>query len=160
MRFQAISLVMGVFGSIVSAEPLFRERPNLPNCPPRPVSPQQQRVIWETFFHKFFVQRNATGAVLEFFAEDYIQHNPDVLSGRDVAAKALSFMSPETINITVINRGKEGDIAFVYAQWDIFNLPRPNANVDMFRFNGSCIQEHWDVIQPWPVNATNPLAMW
>ncbi|UQC88297.1 uncharacterized protein CLUP02_13820 [Colletotrichum lupini] len=33
------------------------------------------------------------------------------------------------------------------------------AVVDIFRFQGSCIVEHWDVATAMPPNATNPLAL-
>lgn len=33
------------------------------------------------------------------------------------------------------------------------------AVVDVFRMDGSCVVEHWDVLQPKPATASNPLAM-
>jgi hypothetical protein len=29
----------------------------------------------------------------------------------------------------------------------------------MWRWNGTCIQEHWDAIETLPANATNPIAL-
>lgn len=37
---------------------------------------------------------------------------------------------------------------------------KPKAVVDLFRMDGTCVMEHWDVIQERPENPKNPLAMW
>lgn len=131
-----------------------------PYCPPRAVDPWQQKAIFEEFIGKFYGERNATKALLDHMPEDYIQHNPFVLSGRDTAIQGLSFFSPETVNFTVARHGVDGGIAFAHVRMQIVGSSDPSAVVDLFRFNGSCMQEHWDVIQQEPKNATNPLAMW
>ncbi|KAF9881423.1 hypothetical protein CkaCkLH20_00569 [Colletotrichum karsti] len=129
-------------------------------CPPRPASPTEQRQIFQEFYQKLYVDINATQAMLDHAAEDYIQHNPYALSGRDNSIQALSFVTPETVKFNVTFSGIDGDLAFVYLRMDVAGTPRPNAVVDLFRFNGSCVQEHWDVMQERPDNATNPLDMW
>ena len=37
--------------------------------------------------------------------------------------------------------------------------PEPIALADIYRMNGTCIVEHWDVTQARPANATNAIAM-
>jgi len=38
-------------------------------------------------------------------------------------------------------------------------MPEPIALADIYRMDGTCIVEHWDVTQARPANATNPIAM-
>jgi predicted SnoaL-like aldol condensation-catalyzing enzyme len=33
------------------------------------------------------------------------------------------------------------------------------AFMDLWRFNGTCMEEHWDVIEALPADATNPIAL-
>ncbi|KAF5506459.1 hypothetical protein CGCS363_v004237 [Colletotrichum siamense] len=129
-------------------------------CPPRSASPSEQRLILAEFYQKLYTDMNATQALIDHMAEDYIQHNPYALSGLNNSIEALSFVTPETVKFNVTFSGIDGDLAFVYLRMDIAGEPRPRAVVDLFRFNGSCIQEHWDVMQERPDNATNPLDMW
>ncbi|KAH8650774.1 hypothetical protein BGZ61DRAFT_375473 [Ilyonectria robusta] len=131
-----------------------------PYCPPCHVTPSQQRAIFVEFIQKLYIDRNATRALLDHVPEDYIQHNPFSLSGRDNSIKSLSFVSPDTVNFTISRVGLDDNLAFLHARLDTVGAERPSTVVDLFRFNGSCIQEHWDVIQEVPENATNPLHMW
>ena len=49
----------------------------------------------------------------------------------------------------------EGGIGFVHLNVAGGQL----AVADVFRLNGTCVMEHWDVDQARPANATNPLAL-
>ncbi|GME66204.1 hypothetical protein GTA08_BOTSDO11583 [Neofusicoccum parvum] len=131
-----------------------------PYCPPRAASTAEQRAIFGEFVQKFLVEKNATRALLDHAAEDYIQHNPFFLSGRQVAIDALSGFPSSAVNYTIINRGFDADRGWVHYRLDTAGAPEPSAVVDIFRLEGTCIREHWDVIQQRPANATNPIAMW
>ena len=37
--------------------------------------------------------------------------------------------------------------------------PRPVAFADVFRFEGGCIVEHWDVLEELPDNATSEFSL-
>ncbi|RSL40698.1 hypothetical protein CEP53_013214 [Fusarium sp. AF-6] len=131
-----------------------------PYCPPRPVTTAQKRAIFDEFVDKLYVERNGTRALLDHTPEDYIQHNPFVLSGRDNGIEGLSFVSPDTVNFTIARRGVDGTLAFIHTRLDRVNETQPTAAIDLFRFEGSCLVEHWDVLQEVPENAVNPLDMW
>ncbi|RSL50976.1 hypothetical protein CEP51_015269 [Fusarium floridanum] len=131
-----------------------------PYCPPRPASPQQQRIILDEFIQKLFIQRNATKALNDHVSVDYIQHNPFALSGRQNSIDGLSWISPETVNFTVVHSGIDKSLAWVFSRVDIAGQDQPTAAADFLRFSGSCIEEHWDVLQERPENRTNPLDMW
>ncbi|KAL0936161.1 snoal-like polyketide cyclase family protein [Colletotrichum truncatum] len=131
-----------------------------PNCPPRSVSSSEQRAIFNDFVKDFYVEKNTTKALLNHMTEDYIQHNPRVLSGRQSSVDFLAtLVTPDGVNMTIIHNSFDNNIGYIHYRLDTLGAPQPTAIVDVFRFEGSCIMEHWDVIQDRPANATNPLAM-
>ncbi|KAK2033090.1 hypothetical protein LX32DRAFT_635727 [Colletotrichum zoysiae] len=139
---------------------LHRQASSPPYCPPRSATPDEQRVILDEFIQAFYDERNATKALLNHVAEDYIQHNPNALSGRQNSLAALEpFVSPNTVTNRVIHKGLDNNIAYIHYRMDLASGGQPFAVVDVFRFNGTCIMEHWDTAQQKPANATNPLAM-
>lgn len=162
MRVSSL-LVLGTsaFAWTASASKLIPlESSAAPYCPPRPATPEAQRVILGEFMQAFYEERNATKALLNHVAEDYIQHNPNALSGRQNSLSVLEpFLSPSTVNYTIMNEAFQDNIAFIHYRMDFVGVVQPFAVVDVFRFNGTCIMEHWDVVQQRTANATNPLAL-
>ncbi|KAK2040614.1 hypothetical protein LZ31DRAFT_578206 [Colletotrichum somersetense] len=139
---------------------LPRQSSSAPYCPPRSATPDEQRVILDEFIQAFYDERNATKALLNHVAEDYIQHNPNALSGRQNSLDVLEpFVSPKTVTNKIIHKGLDNNIAYIHYRMDLASGGQPFAVVDVFRFNGTCIMEHWDTAQQKPVNSTNPLAM-
>jgi predicted SnoaL-like aldol condensation-catalyzing enzyme len=126
-------------------------------CPPRPASLFEQRVIFDAFVEAFYVEGNVTGAFTQYVALDYIQHNPFILSGRAAAIAALSVPGPAT-TLTIVHQLYDGNIGSVHHK-DVAAGSPLVAVADYYRFDGSCIMEHWDVTQSLPANATNPLAL-
>jgi len=128
------------------------------NCPPHKATLKEKRAAYEDFVQKFYIEKNVEAAFVNHMDENYIQHNPNALSGRQ---SAIDFLVPlfKTVNITLLNKGFYEDRGWVHFRQDEPGK-QPEAIVDVLRFNGSCIVEHWDVIQERPLNATNPLAMW
>lgn len=126
-------------------------------CPPSPVSHQEQKKIFEDFVQVFYVEGkiNATAAHLDI---NYVQHNTDVLSGRQAFVDAFSAAAGGKSTTTIVHMALQNDIAWVHYKSIAPSSPL-TAIVDVFRFNGSCIMEHWDVIESLPANATNPKAL-
>ncbi|TDZ15861.1 hypothetical protein C8034_v003607 [Colletotrichum sidae] len=160
MRVSSL-LALGVSALAWTADAsAYRISSSAPYCPPRAASPEEQRVILGEFMQAFYEERNATKALLNHVSESYIQHNPGALSGRNNTLAVLApFLSPATVTNTILNKGLDNNIAFIHYRMDIAGGGQPTAVVDVFRFEGTCIMEHWDVAQQRPVNATNPLAM-
>jgi predicted SnoaL-like aldol condensation-catalyzing enzyme len=127
-------------------------------CPPAPASESTQLLLFNTFVQAFYIHKDAKTAFTNFVSEDYIQHNPSALSGRQTA---LDFLSPilPSLNITILHQGLYGGIGYIHYKEDIPGLPS-QAVTDIFRFNGTCIMEHWDVVQVRPEHPINPLALW
>ncbi|KAH6999313.1 hypothetical protein EDB80DRAFT_584018 [Ilyonectria destructans] len=145
-------------GTATSFSPRPQER--VPNCPPRPATPQQQRAILGQFSQAFYYERNATKALLDYVSKEYIQHNPGALSGRQKTLDVLEpVLSSDAIEFTVLRLAFDNNLAFVHYRMDIVGGGEPSAIVDVYRFNGTCIMEHWDVIQERDSNSLNPLAL-
>ncbi|KAH6972877.1 hypothetical protein BKA56DRAFT_620247 [Ilyonectria sp. MPI-CAGE-AT-0026] len=126
-------------------------------CSRHPVSPWIQEKKFDAFVHKFYVLKEPKAAILENMAVDYIQHNPDALSGRQ---NAIDYVGPtfEIANFTVARTSFSNSTGWAHTKMEIPGAPFI-AVVDIFRFEGTCIVEHWDVFLQLPANATNPLAL-
>ena len=93
----------------------------------------------------------------EFFTPGYIQHNPNVESGRDKLAAYIKQTRPARpiqalIDFPIIAIMAEGDlvtIALVSYADDPANPGKKYANThfDMFRIENGKIAEHWDHIE-------------
>ncbi|KAH8621928.1 hypothetical protein IG631_23323 [Alternaria alternata] len=129
-------------------------------CPPQAASPQQKRAILREFVQKLYIDRDPIRAVKDHIALDYIQHNPNALSGRENTLQSLAFITPDTVKFTIRHLGVDGDIGFFFSRFERVGADQPAAVADFVRFNGTCIQEHWDAIQERTENRTNSLDLW
>jgi predicted SnoaL-like aldol condensation-catalyzing enzyme len=127
-------------------------------CPPNASDAASQTSIFATFVKRFYVDKSVRTAFMDHVSESYIQHNPSALSGRQVAIDALSGIVP-SVKYTIMHQGVVNGTGYVHYRMD-YSGSSPTAVVDVFRFDGGCIMEHWDVAQARPNNPTNPLAMW
>ncbi|RPA86433.1 hypothetical protein BJ508DRAFT_133764 [Ascobolus immersus RN42] len=130
------------------------------NCPPKPATDLEKRAILDTFIDTFLVKKQPANAMRDHVAEDYIQHNPGVLSGRQNAINAFAGMSTASFRYTIITKGFDNNIGWFHYKMEMPGGGQPYAVTDFVRFNGTCIQEHWDVVQQRPANPRNPLALW
>ena len=126
-----------------------------PYCPPKPASPAQQHAIFDDFINKLYIQKNATDAYLTYVSPDYINHSPYAPQGRAVAIAFLSNLIP-SVEREILHETFDKNIGMVYLK--VLSQPLL-AIVDLFRLNGTCVMEHWDVNQALPANATNPIAL-
>jgi predicted SnoaL-like aldol condensation-catalyzing enzyme len=148
MKFTSI-LTLIAFG--------LAERAAAANCPARPATTAEQKVLFDQFINSFYVKKNVTEAMLNHVHENYIQHNQNVPSGRQNAIDRLKNYIP-TMKATIVKTSVSDSTGWVLVKQDIVGKPY-NAVVDIFRFDGTCIVEHWDVIDSKKANATNPLAL-
>lgn len=96
--------------------------------------------------------------MMSYVVEDYIQHNPNIQSGRHVAQRYIKgrLSSPEIIN----------NVTRVVSQLNFVMLhvhrtqpgEKERAMADIYRLDGTCIAEHWDVQQEMDPGAPNDLA--
>ncbi|USP82867.1 snoal-like polyketide cyclase family [Curvularia clavata] len=126
-------------------------------CPPSPVNHDEQMKIFGDFVQVFYTEKNINGTAAHLDV-NYIQHNIDVLNGRQAFVDAFSAAAGGNSTTTIVHMALQNDIAWVHYKSTTPGSPL-TAIVDVFRFNGSCIMEHWDVIESLPTNAPNPKAL-
>jgi predicted SnoaL-like aldol condensation-catalyzing enzyme len=92
-------------------------------------------------------------AAEQFFRDDYIQHNPDVPTGRAGLVgylKAFRKQFPSQ-TVKVMDVVAEGDKVTIFSVWEIANPKQRTRQklhiADLFRVEGGKLAEHWDVIQ-------------
>lgn len=122
---------------------------------------EQNRKIVQAFADVFYRQKDVERAFMEFVSEEqYIQHNPNIVDGREAAIAMLKpkFSNPEA-RFDIQRILVDGDLAVIH----LHGRPSPNALggavADFFRLENGKIVEHWDVLQPVPETALNPHPM-
>ncbi|KAE9375844.1 hypothetical protein N431DRAFT_334060 [Stipitochalara longipes BDJ] len=126
-------------------------------CPPQPACAEDQVKIWNEFVDELWIKKNVSLAFLTHVDPGYIQHNPFALSGRQAAIDFLTTLWPAD-NFTIMHNGFYNNTGYLHYRVDTPGQ-YPQAITDILRFNGTCIMEHWDVIQSWSPNYTNPIAL-
>ena len=119
----------------------------------------ERRTFFEDFVDVLYRRKDVRAAFDTYVAPGYVQHNPGLADGRDVARDALAAMfgdpafSPQVIRLLV-----DGDLCAV--QLKIFRAGVVVAAVvDVYRAADDSIDEHWDVTQPWPATSANDHPM-
>ncbi len=125
-------------------------------CPPRHANAKHQKDIFFEFINVLYSEKNATKAFDTYVAVDLIEHDPFDAQGRDANAAKLSGIIPFA-NFEVLRQNFDSNIGLIHVR--VNEDPEPIALADIYRMNGTCIVEHWDVTQARPANATNPIAM-
>jgi predicted SnoaL-like aldol condensation-catalyzing enzyme len=90
-------------------------------------------------------QRHDASAVGRLYADDYIQHNPNIPQGRDALQDLVETLSP-SVHYEPGLIIAEGDLVAIHGRirgW----ADEPQIVVDIFRVEGGKLVEHWDVLQ-------------
>ena len=118
-----------------------------------------RRAFFEGFVELMYRRRDVRAAFDTYVDADYVQHNPGLADGRDVARDALAekFADP-AFSIDVERMLVDGDLCALHLRPRRDGRPAA-AVVDIYRADGDQIVEHWDVIQPWPATAANDHPM-
>jgi predicted SnoaL-like aldol condensation-catalyzing enzyme len=100
------------------------------------------------------IQGGHVEMVEQYFTKGYIQHNPNVATGRDAMVEYMKNSRPvkpiePTITFPVIAIVAEGDhvmIATVSKEKDPTGQPYIGTHFDLFRIENGKIAEHWDSV--------------
>lgn len=121
---------------------------------------KKNRKIIEDFADIFYRQKDVEKAFRKYVAEDYIQHNPNILDGRQEAITALKpkFSNPEAI-FDIKRIIVDDNLAVIHVHGRMNKSQLGGAVADIYRLENGKIVEHWDVLQPVPEKAVNPHPM-
>ncbi|KAE8165714.1 hypothetical protein BDV40DRAFT_297121 [Aspergillus tamarii] len=107
----------------------------------------KRQAILEDFSHIFYTEKNVTKAFNQYVTENYTQHNPNILNGRQAAIEALTpLFSTEGMVFEIHQAFVGGDYGLVHVK-AVTPGQNDTAVMDMYRFEGLKIVEHWDVLQ-------------
>jgi predicted SnoaL-like aldol condensation-catalyzing enzyme len=121
--------------------------------------PDNRQILMD-FIELFYHRRQVRLAFERHVAEDYIQHNPNIGDGREAAIEALEpLFGLPTASFQIHRILVDGDYAAIHLHGRRSPDVLGGAVVDLYRFSGGRIVEHWDVLQPIPEQAANPHAM-
>lgn len=90
-------------------------------------------------------QRHELSAVDRLYADNYIQHNPNIPQGRDALRRIVETLSP-SVHYEPGLIIAEGDLVAIHGRirgW----AEAPQVVIDIFRIEGGKLAEHWDVLQ-------------
>lgn len=115
------------------------------------------KALVKAFYEMTFVDHKAKEAAEKYLDPDYIQHNPNVPTGRQPFIDFfVPFFAKNPEARSEIKRiAADGDLVFLHVHSKLKKTERGNAIVDIFRVANGKIVEHWDVIQPVPEKAAN-----
>jgi predicted SnoaL-like aldol condensation-catalyzing enzyme len=106
--------------------------------------------------YRAIIQAGRTDLAPQYFTEGYIQHNPNVTTGRDALVAYIKKTRPvrplePTITFPVISVMAEGDMVMVAVVNYAPDPEKPgtkyaNTHFDLYRIENGKIAEHWDHI--------------
>jgi predicted SnoaL-like aldol condensation-catalyzing enzyme len=123
---------------------------------PDPKLAANKKLVFDMY--RAILQAGRTEMAEQFFTPGYIQHNPNVVSGRDALVKYIKQTRPARdlkplLDFPLISITAEDDrvvIAIVSWQDDEQGKRYANTHFDMFRVENGKIAEHWDHIAKSP----------
>lgn len=127
-----------------------------PYCPGRQVSEIVQKDLFRHFLDTLYGEKNVSKAFETYVSSNIIEHDPVDSQNRDAIVARLSKIIPSA-SLSILRWNFDSNIGLAHLKVD--EQPEPAALADIYRMDGSCIVEHWDVIQKRPANTKNPIAM-
>ena len=97
----------------------------------------------------------------ELLLKDYRQHNPQAEDGRDGLLRHVADLNVDYPNrkISFLHLFADGDYVITHIHFSLSPGEVEAVGMDIFRFEGNKIAEHWDVIQEIPAQSANKNGM-
>lgn len=98
------------------------------------------------------VSKGEVDNALALFSEDYVEHNPVIGTARADLGAYLSqvVMADPAPEVSLKHVIAENEYVVVHMHTDWSGVRPSTAAIDIFRFEGDLIAEHWDAVQPLP----------
>jgi predicted SnoaL-like aldol condensation-catalyzing enzyme len=129
------------------------------NTPDKSEKEIRNEKIVRDFYNRVFLAKNASAAV-NYLEQDYIQHNPNVATGRQAFINAFTQIFKQNPNFSTQIKRIYTDGNYVIVHSFSPKGPAGSAIVDIYRLNDDGkIAEHWDVIQQIPSKSANNNTM-
>ncbi|PSJ52711.1 nuclear transport factor 2 family protein [Pseudaminobacter soli (ex Li et al. 2025)] len=108
------------------------------------------------FYAKVWNAKNL-GALADFVADDYIQHNPHVGNGRAALGAFLGpmFKAVPEGHFTIARLIADDDLVVAHTLFQANADDRGTAVVDVYRIANGRLVEHWDVKEAVPETSSN-----
>lgn len=107
---------------------------------------EENKRIVRDFFQKVFNDHDVD-AGLENMRDDYIQHNQNVPSGKEVMREMFK-KGLDTVSVDIKRMVAEGDLVVVHSHFKFDPKSLGVVVIDIFRIEGGKLAEHWDVMAP------------
>ncbi|KAL2838446.1 hypothetical protein BJY01DRAFT_250946 [Aspergillus pseudoustus] len=124
-------------------------------CPGSPTNERHQRQIFTEFVETLYGEKNVSKAFGLYVDRNIIEHDPFDEQDRDSIVARLEAVIANA-EVTILRTSFNNDTGLVFMRVEEED---PIAFADIYRMDGTCIVEHWDVAQTRPANATNPIGM-
>jgi predicted SnoaL-like aldol condensation-catalyzing enzyme len=169
---RAISLLVGCGLALASMGIAVAQTPPVPAPDQKallasadPKLAANKRLVFDMY--RTIVNAGRADQADKFFTQGYIQHNPNVASGRDALVEYIrktrpATAIPETIGFPVISIMAEGDMVLVASVEYVDDTEKPgqkytSTHFDLYRVENGLIAEHWDnVLKSKASLTTNP----
>jgi predicted SnoaL-like aldol condensation-catalyzing enzyme len=125
-------------------------------CPGYEASEGLQRHLFTQFTQTLYGEKNVSKAFETYVSPNIIEHDPDDTQDRDATIARLSQIIPFA-DFTILRSSFGNNTGLIHLKVD--EDPEPVSLADIYRMDGTCIVEHWDIAQARPANSTNPIAM-
>ncbi len=133
--------------------------PSLAAARPALTLTERNRAVITAFAAMFYGKHDVRGAFERYVAPDYIQHNANILDGRDAAISALEPMFRQEGSRFEIKRiVVDGDMAVIHLHGRAGAQGNGGTVADIYRLEHGKIVEHWDILQPIADKPLNPHA--
>ncbi|KAF5320145.1 hypothetical protein D9611_010290 [Ephemerocybe angulata] len=155
MRISTLPVVLLSFLALTTADNNHKPK----GCNPKAKGPtleKDQQTAMADFAKLLLIDNKPIVAYDKYVPGQYIQHNPFAQSGREFALNFLTEARAQGWRSDKLTffAGQGYGFTHIRAFW----RNTTSSVMDYFRFEGTCIVEHWDVVQVITGNETNPIA--
>ena len=122
---------------------------------------QENKQVVTAFYELAFNQHKPAEAARKYIAPPYTQHNPTVadgLKGFNQFAEEFLKTNPN-LKVAIFKTLADGDLVVLHVNIKMNESDRGLAVAEFFRLKDKRIVEHWDVMQPVPIESKNSNTM-